>query len=75
MTTNFTKDNLQKDVFRFGRIHTLVLALFLCVGCTQHFHYAPEKHLTYKPVKVHEFKAVRVNKSDKKARASFTGLH
>src|SRR5258708_14548230 len=88
MKTIFTKGNSCSDVFRFGRILPLVLAVFLCVGCAhqycpsysstsynRNFNYAPEKHLTYKPVKVHEFKAVRVNKSDKKASASYTRLH
>jgi len=84
----FTKGNLCQDVFRVGKILTLVLIWSLCVNCTRNycpsysstsynrnFHYAPEKHLTYKPVKVHEFKPVRVSKSDKKARASYTRLH
>jgi len=85
MTTIFTKDNSCRNVF--GRIPTLVLALFLCVGCAhqycpsysstsynRNFRYAPEKHLTYKPVKVHEFKTFKVNKYDKKSRAGLTRL-
>jgi len=63
----FTKGNLCQDVFRVGKILTLVLTLFFCVSCTRNycpsysstsynrnFHYAPEKHLTYKPVKVND---------------------
>ena len=88
MTTMFTKGNLCQDVFRVGKILTLVLTLFFCVSCTRNycpsysstsynrnFHYAPEKHLTYKPVKVHEFKTLKVNKYDKKSRAGLTRLH
>lgn len=74
--------NSSDSTFRLGRIANVVslvlVALFLCVGCSQHycptyssttynksFDYSAEKYLTYKPVKVHEFRTIKVNKSDK----------
>ena len=77
------RSNTSNSIFRFGRtanvLSLVLLALFVCVGCSQHycptyasmtynksFSYSAEKYLTYKPVKVHEFKTLKVNKSDKK---------
>ena len=75
-------------ILRLGRpanVLILFLGLFVCVGCSQHycptysstsynksFNYAGEKYLTYKPVKVHEFKSIKVNKSEKEKKVKNT---
>lgn len=76
------------NISQFGRNACALiffLALFVCVGCSQHycptyastsynksFTYVGEKTLTYKPVKVHEFKSIKVNKSEKEKKEKNT---